>query len=300
MKCFNLLCALIFLTTPRSAVAEDLTALATFVSSRDLADIATSLASDNGPQWPEIASTEVEKNPEKGRIASILLKKILEADIANPQGVVPALSSLSRTLQSSGGYGNYVIADTARRFAVASLIRALAKGVMPPEEAERLADFVPPAFPTTHEWTRLLNQEIGAGKGGELLHTQPEEQLTHLYALSGETDVGAIYVRIGEQSATSEKLLKGRDIAVLALKMAQTETFRAAYFRALVWFLTNGGDLREVDLGDVRKVNAVLAKAPEFSSALLRLRRVNALHLKLMADESATPEAESKLLVGYE
>lgn len=301
MNRFGLLFVFFILATIRIGAAEDLSRLASFVSRSNLADIAKSLASNNGERWPEIASAEIEDNPEKERIASLLLEKTLQTSIADPQSAVPALSSLARTLRASGGYRNYVIADTAERLAVASLIGGLANGVLPPQEADQFAEFLPVAFPTTEEWRKLLNQEMSLeGKADVLLKTKPEDYLIQLYALTGVSEVEDIYVRIGENHATSEKLLEKRDIAVLARKMAETETFRIVHLSALSCFLKHGGNLLEVNLNDVRNVNEIFGKGPMFSSPLLQINRINAMHLKMMADEKAAPEKKPRMLLGYE
>jgi len=301
MNRFGLLLVLFILATIGFSVAEEMSQLASIVSRGSLEDIAKSLDSGNGEQWPEIASSQIDNHPEKKRIASLLLAKILQANIADPQSVVPALASLAERLKATGGYCNYVIADTAERLAVASLISALVTGDLAPEKAEQLAAVLPEAFPATDKWIRLLNQEMSFGEKADVLHTtRPEDYLNQLYALTEAGDVEDIYVKIGENHATSEKLLEDRDIAVLARNMAETETYRIAHLRALIFFLKHGGSLREIDLNDVRNVNDIFAKAPTFSSPLLRINRINAMHLKMMEDEKSSPEKRPRMLIGYE
>ncbi len=301
MNRFSLLLVFFILATTRIIVAQEMSQLASLVSRGSLQDIAESLASSNGEQWPEIASSQIDDHPEKKRIAALLLAKILQTNTADPQSAVPALASLAGRLRASGGYRNYVIADTAERLAVAALIKALATGALAPEKAEELAGVLPDSFPTTDEWIRLLNQEMSLGEKADVLRkTKPEDYLNQLYALTQTGEVDSIYVKIGENHATSEKLLENRDIAVLARKMAETETYRSAHLRALIYFLQNGGNLHEIDLNDVRNVNDIFAKAPTFSSPLLRIKRINAMHLKMMADEKSSPQNRSRILLGYE
>lgn len=289
------------LATTGISVAEEDSQLTRLVSRNSLEDIAASLASGTAEQWPEIASSQIDNHPEKRRLASLLLAKIFQANTNDPQSVVPVLAGLAERLMASGGYGNYVIADTAERIAVASLIKALATGALAPEKAEQLAAVLPDAFPTTDKWIRLLDQEMDLGEKADVLRaTRPEDYLNQLYALTNTGEVDNIYVKIGKNNATSAKLLEERDIAVLARKMAETETFRIAHLKALICFLQHGGNLSEIDLNDVRNVNDILAKAPTFSSSLLRIKRINAMHLKMIADEESSPEKRPKMLLGYE
>jgi|GEM_PF-5696251 len=302
MKCRCLAAALFFSGFFEISHAEDVNRIAALIGSKNLVEVANQLQSDSSMQWPEIASQNIEKSSEKQRMAAVLSTKIIEAKSNAPQTVVPAFCHIAAKLNAAGGYSNFVIADTAQRLAVASLIKALVTGDLSPEKVEVLAGSLSSTFPTTNAWIRVLNQEMSLGEKASILNnTKPENYLNELYALTGNNDVDAIYVKIGKNLATSTKLLQQRDIATLARRMAETETYRVAHLRALIFFIKNGGKPLDIDLNDVRDVNQILSKAPDgFGSPLLRMPKINALHLKMLAEDVVSTGKTQRILLGYE
>jgi hypothetical protein len=258
---------------------------------------------DSGLAWPNVASPNVEKQSEKKQLAATALATVMKfGKLIDPEASVPLLGRISNRLRMGGGYSNYVVADAAQRFAIMSLMRALVSGSKSPDEVTKLSAYLGGAFPTENEWIQLLEQELSLGAAATELRNVPSNNfLKKLFVVLGEKSKESVYVRIGGGEASSTKLLAKRDIAALAQKMAQTETYRMTHLAGFAFYLKNGGDLNNLDPDDVREFRKIFAKSPQkFGSPLLGINEVNCLHLKSVADDLGQNKHSAQMIFSYE
>lgn len=302
MRYVCLIISLFLITVSNIISAEDTDRLVALLESNNLVEISEKFESDDSIQWPRIASQNIEQSSGKEKLASLLLKKIIESKSMSTEAIVPAFSRLATQLTLSGGYSNYVIADFVQRLAVVSLIESLVVGNLSPERIEMLAKSLPNAFLSTDEWIAMLDEEMSLGEKAHVLNdVEMKDYLYQIYALTGASDINALYVKIGQNLATGQNLLQHRDIATLARKMAETETYRISYLNALIFFMKNGGNPMEINLNDVRDVNHFLSKAQDsFASPLVGLPRITLAHLKTLTNDIVSTDQPKRILLGYE
>jgi len=270
------------------------------LGAHDLIETSNRLTSDPKIRWPIIRSPEVENDKEKIQLAMALAKKIFEEQNSQEVEMLSALLKLSSTIERAGGYCNYVIADTINRLAAATITEAISKNEIQPGKA---LEYIPGKtfFPESEEWENLLNQEaIQLQSDIELKNAKPSKFLSVIYEATGNDSVDNLYYQMGSGEITTSTLLQKRNIGALARRMAETETYWNAQIPALIFFLKSGGEVKKIDLNDVRQVREILDTSPrKFESPLLSLTRINALHIKRLYEDSLQPDDSKRMLLGY-
>jgi len=223
---------------------------------RSLADIHSLLVRPNAPAWPELATVP---NP----LAQQIHKKIKELEGLGPpeSGAIPArvrmYAALAQRFRGAHGYANYVLADSLQVLSILHLGRLMIADRSQASECSTLLHsldlplLAPRVFEEIYQTTR--------GKAFRFEGSTPEEMIAEMEKL-GDT-VGGLPRIVPETllNFNTGALLARANPAAFLFRLSNTDLLGRGALAQLIEFVQKGGRLADVNPGDVRNYDRLIA-----------------------------------------
>jgi hypothetical protein len=258
--------------------------------------------------WPDLASPTslINKNdPTRARFESELFVTIMqklkefddsnELDFESNRKAIMVYTSFLDETRGSRGYLNYLLRDSIRRLALSRIaFGILEDSGRTPNYKELLANVKLSEGTMSVFFAELMDKDEGLL---EVNYTEQKELTVSKFLElcgSSRSDFEREYA-FSSSAFSSKALFDTPSAEKMAYRFAYTDFIAESHLSALILFIEKGGELKDVDMSDSDRFNALMKKdVSKFSNASMGLRRFNVGHLQMFIRQFSSPENYGK------
>lgn len=297
---------------------NSISAASDWISLRDAknsVDIAQFYMSKEHISWPHLISVEAAKKmplkecqlQEDARMVIANVFRIMNRELdANNKlkkdelcKLVTLASIISQTMANSGGYINYLYADSINRLMMSQICYYMVANPDDFSTASNLLQKVPISFPIKaivnmigeeEENIKIKDREI-------LLNIQPSIILVTIFTLHNK-DFENFLRHLSPKFYNNSTLLKHLDIPALCYRLAETRRFAGINMGGMIEFRRRKGLNVALNLGDVSKFDNIMRGCRDkFKDELTGTRRLRVSDLLMIIENFDDPQKHKNPLL---
>jgi len=257
--------------------------------------------------WPEIkANNHIDYLDDKRLKANLTLlaftfmEKLDAYDSQIPveystlKDTVTFYSNIADRFEMSGGYSNYVLADSLRRLALSRIVYALVANPGNVDDITDLFSLLKDKQLTARFFSKLNKEEIVTKENprGVSLSDNREDNITEFYFyFERDTESMERLYALRIDLFSTSALLREVSMPNLVYRVAFTDMITQCHISGLIYFFRNGGQLDDINLSDVTVFKEIMGSSVTlFSDPGMGINSLSAGHLNVLIKHYKNPE----------